>query len=192
MRGSALPRSAVAGPTSRCKGNTRARKYETEMLILIGEKVLKRSVSDGQALTGCRVREGVAARHLLVRPSLRSRSGDPDLEAGGPKRIERQGASDTGNRIGKALTGRPSGLPVCRRPVTSAGSFCTPKGDRAPRLGFCPSHRGVGSFHRAAAIGQRDVGRWDTHPGRSDDPKHGHEHAECGSCVCCHGISYVP
>ena len=57
LRGSALPRSAVAGPTSRCKGNTRARKYETEMLILIGEKVLKRSVSDGQALTGCRAVE---------------------------------------------------------------------------------------------------------------------------------------
>jgi hypothetical protein len=47
------------------------------------------------------------------------RSGDPNLAAGGPtKRKERQGVSDTDNRIGaqrlKALTGRPSGLPVCR------------------------------------------------------------------------------
>ena len=37
--------------------------------------------------------------------------------------------------------------------------LCTPKGDRAPLLGFCPSHRGVGSFHRAAAIGPRTVER---------------------------------
>ena len=153
LRGSALPRSAVAGPTSRCKGNTRARKYETEMLILIGEKVLKRSVSDGQALTGCRVREGVAARHLLVRPSLRSRSGDPDLEAGGPKRIERQGASDTGNRIGKALTGRPSGLPVCRRPVTSAGSFAPRKGTVRRCLVSVPPTGGLAVF-----TGQRRSG----------------------------------
>ena len=52
------------------------------------------------ALTGGQVLEGVAARHLLVRPALQSRGGDPNLAAGEPtKRIERQGVDDTGNRI---------------------------------------------------------------------------------------------
>ena len=38
------PLVTVAGPTSRCKGNTRARKSETVLLYLIGEEIPKRSV----------------------------------------------------------------------------------------------------------------------------------------------------
>ena len=160
------------------------------MLILIGEKVLKRSVSNGQALTGCRVREGVAARHLLVRPSLRSRSGDPDLEAGGPKRIERQGASDTGNRIGNALTGRPSGLPVCRRPVITAQGPLHPERGPCAAAWFLSLPQGGWQF--SPGSGDRAYGRLsakDTHPSPRDDSEQDHEHAKGGSCVCRYGIS---
>ena len=81
-----------------------------------------------KALTGGQVREGVVEDTYVVRSAPRSRGGDPELAAGGPtKRKERQGVSDTGNRIGKALTGRPSGLPVCRRPVTMPPP-CSPQG----------------------------------------------------------------
>ena len=147
------------------------------------------------ALTGCQVLEGAAARLSNVRPALQSRGDGPDLAAGGPmNRIERRGVFETDTGAGNALTGQPSGSPGSRRPVTSAGSCAPRRGDRAPLHGFCPSHRGVGSFHQAAAIGHRDVGmRWDTQMSRSERRlKHGHEHAECGSCVCCQGISYVP
>jgi hypothetical protein len=83
------------------------------MLILIGEAITKRSVSDGRALTGCRVLEGVAARLSFVRPALRSWGDDPDLAAGGPKRTERGGRRD-GQWEGEALTGRTSGSPTSR------------------------------------------------------------------------------
>ena len=127
------------------------------------------------ALTGGQVLEGVAARHLLVRPALRSRGGDPNLAAGEPmKRIERQGVDDTGNRIGRALTGRPSGLPVCRRPVegVSPGIHCciTPLHIRSMRLSL---PQGGWQFRRAVACmtwGQH----LDTRT-RIIDSNHGHE-----------------
>ena len=88
------------------KGNSRARKFETETIFLIGEMTTKRSVSDGQALTGCRVLEGVVARLSLVRPAPRSRGDDPDLAAGGPKRTERRGS--TGRTMGGGSLNGPN------------------------------------------------------------------------------------
>ena len=52
------PLVTAEGPASRCKGlhvakgNTRARKDETEMLILIGKKRTFRSPSGGHSLNG--------------------------------------------------------------------------------------------------------------------------------------------
>ena len=63
------------------------------MLYLIGEEILKSSVSDGQALTGCRVHEGVAARHLLVRPALRSRAATPTSRPAGRNAQNDRGSS---------------------------------------------------------------------------------------------------
>ena len=75
-------------------------------LILIGKVTTKCSVSDGRALTGCRVPEGVAARLSLVRPAPRSRGDDPDLAAGGPKRTERRGS--TGRTMGGGSLNGPN------------------------------------------------------------------------------------
>ena len=86
------------------------------MLILIGEKAPKRSISDGQALTGCRVLEGVVARLSLVRPALRRRGDDPDLAAGGPKRTERRGS--TGRTTGGGGLNGPNQR-LSRGPSTS-------------------------------------------------------------------------
>ena len=90
------------------------------------------------------------------------------------KRIERQGVDDTGNRIGRALTGRPSGLPVCRRPVegVSPGIHCciTPLHIRSMRLSL---PQGGWQFRRAVACmtwGQH----LDTRT-RIIDSNHGHE-----------------
>ena len=95
------------------------------------------------ALTGSRAGEGAAARLSIVR-------GGPDLAAGGPtKRTERGGRRD-GQWEGEALTGRTSGSPTSRRPVTGARSFAPRKGTVRRCSVFCPSHRGVGSF----------AGRW--------------------------------
>ena len=103
------------------------------------------------ALTGGQVREGVVEDTYVVRSAPRSRGGDPELAAGGPtKRKERQGVLDTGNRIGKALTGRPSGLPVCRRPVTMPPpwSMLPARGPRRCISDTCvrSSQEGVGGF----------------------------------------------
>ena len=90
------------------------------------------------------------------------------------KRIERQGVDDTGNRIGRALTGRPSGLPVCRRPVegVSPGIHCCimPLHIRSMRLSL---PKGGWQFRRAVACmtwGQH----LDTRT-RIVDSNHGHE-----------------
>ena len=105
------------------------------------------------ALTGCQVLEGAAARLSIVRPALRSRGDGPDLAAGGPtKRTERGGRRD-GQWEGEALTGRTSGSPTSRRPVTNAGSLHPEEGTARRCMTdtcVCPSHRGVGSF----------AGRW--------------------------------
>ena len=124
------------------------------LLYLIGKEVPKRSVSDGQSLNGLSSTRGGRRKAPTRSTGSPESGGDPDLEAGGPKRIERQGASDTGNRIGKALTGRPSGLPVCRRPVTSAGSSAPRKGTVRRGLVSVPPTGGLAVF-----TGQRRSGR---------------------------------
>ena len=180
----------VAGPTSRCKGNTRARKHETVLLYLIGKEVPKRSVSDGQSLNGLSSTRGGRRKAPTRSTGSPESGGDPDLEAGGPKRIERQGASDTGNRIGKASTGRPSGLPVCRRPVTSAHDPSHPEREPCVAARFLSLPQGGWQF--SPGSGDRAYGRLsaaDTHPSPRDDSEQDHEHAKGGSCVCRYGIS---
>ena len=46
------PLGVLRGQLLGAKGYPRARKFETEMLILIGEVTSKHSVSDGQGLNG--------------------------------------------------------------------------------------------------------------------------------------------
>ncbi len=69
--GQPYPARCAEGPASRAEGNTRAQKYETVKLYLIGEEITKHSPSDGEPLTGSQVREGIAVQgsHSFARLS---------------------------------------------------------------------------------------------------------------------------
>ena len=69
--GQPYPARCAEGPASRAEGNTRAQKYETVKLYLIGEEITKHSPSDGEPLTGSQAREGIAVQgsHSFARLS---------------------------------------------------------------------------------------------------------------------------
>ena len=106
------------------------------------------------ALTGCQVPEGAAERLQVRSPgSLEPGTAAPISRPAGQRNAQNVGGRRDGQWEGEALTGRTSGSPTSRRPVTNAGSLHPEEGTARRCMTdtcVCPSHRGVGSF----------AGRW--------------------------------
>ena len=160
MRGSALPRSAVAGPTSRCKGNTRARKHETVLLYLIGEEIPKRSVSDGRGLNGLSSTRG-GRRKALNRSPGSSEPGRRPRSRGRRANETHRTRGPTGRTVGGGSLNGPNQR-LSHVPSTSHQRrvLAPRRGDRAPlhdRYMRLSLPQGGWQFRRAVARGHREL-----------------------------------
>ena len=163
------------------------------MLILIGEEILKRSVSDGRGLNGLSSTRG-GRRKALNRSPGSSEPGRRPRSRGRRANETHRTRGPTGRTVGGGSLNGPNQR-LSHVPSTShhsARSFAPRKGTVRRCSVSVPPTGGLAVFTGQRRSGLGRLSAVDTHPSLRDGSNHGHEHTECGSCVCCHGISYEP